>query len=54
LNDKERIGLTNNKLYIEATLNSISDNNYEIWLLRTFLVELCTMTTIGMLLIPKE
>jgi hypothetical protein len=46
--------MTNNKLYIEATFNSIADTNYEVWVLRTYMKEICMMISIGMLLIPKE
>lgn len=46
--------VTNCKLYIEATFNSISDINYEIWLLRTYVPEVLMTMTFGMLLIPKE
>ena len=35
--DKERVAMTNHKLYIEATFNSIPDTNYEVWVLRTFM-----------------
>lgn len=52
--DKPRIDMTNRKLYIEATFNSISDVTYEVWLLRTYIGELCTMVTIGMVVIPQE
>jgi hypothetical protein len=36
--DKERIDMTNRKLYIEATFNSVCDVSYEIWLLRTYIL----------------
>lgn len=54
LKDNFRLSLTNKKLYIEATFNSINDINYEVWLLRTFMGELATTFTFGMLLVPKE
>ena len=52
--DKERIKLTNRKLYVEATFNSITDTSYELWVLRTFMEDVCQLVSIGMMLIPKE
>jgi hypothetical protein len=46
--------MTNHKLYIEASFNSIPDTNYEVWVLRTFMQEICMMVSIGILLVPKE
>ena len=37
--EKDRYEMSNQKLYIEATFKSISDINYEVWLLRTFVLE---------------
>lgn len=50
----DTIKLTNRKLYIEATFNSLSDVNYELWILRTYVDELAQLLTIGMVLIPKD
>eukprot|EP00347_Sterkiella_histriomuscorum_P001409 403372145 len=54
LKDKERIDITNLKLYIEGTFNSMSEISYEVFLLRSFIPEATMMLTFGMLLIPKE
>lgn len=54
MRDQDRIAITNKKLYIEATFNSITDTSYEVWLLRTFMPDCCMTVTFGMMLIPKE
>ena len=42
IRDMERQESTNYKLYIEGSLNSINDINYEVWLLRTYFHEIFT------------
>ncbi|CDW79922.1 UNKNOWN [Stylonychia lemnae] len=54
LKDDDRIKITNLKLYIEGTFNSMSEINYEVFILRTFIAEATAMVSFGMLLIPKE
>ena len=51
---EDLIRVTNRKLYIEASFNTLPDINYELWLLRTYFPDCMSHYTFGMALIPKE
>ena len=46
--------MTELKLFVEGTFNSLSEISYEVFMLRVYIPEATQMLTFGMILMPKE